>query len=174
MGGRFKSEWVAGMRRNTQYLPFWKISATAKGIDINSFADFIRVTSQPIVIRREWEDQDMSFWNPAFKIRPKVFLQVSRQITVSQEHFQTENEIPKKNLHPVTLPQSEAAQAMKLTLAASAVNKKKVIPLLPGVSFDIKGSTLVYPPFTDTGHEMVQQNIGISINKKSLEFGRHL
>jgi hypothetical protein len=83
-------------------------------------------------------------------------------------------EIPGKGLYPVTLPQTEAVQAMKLTLAGSAVNKKKVLPHLPGVKFDIKRSSLVYLPFTDTGHDMALQNASISINKQALEFGRKL
>jgi predicted RNA-binding Zn-ribbon protein involved in translation (DUF1610 family) len=164
-----------GKGENTVYLPFWKISAaTAEGVKINSFADFIRLTNQPRVVEKEWEGQDMSFWSPAFKIRPKVYLNLSRQFTISQENFRAEESIPKKNLYPVTLPQTEAAQSMKITLASSALNKKMVLPNLPRIRFDIKDSTLVYLPFTDTGHEMVQQHLRISINKNTLEFGRQL
>ncbi len=165
---------VPGQNGETDYLPFWRISATCSGVEINSFADFIRVTNQPIVIKKEWEDQDLCFWNPAFKIRPKVFLQLSRQITVSQTHLQPDNHMPKKGRYPVTLPRDEAIQAMKLTLAGSAVNKRNVLPHLPTVRFNIKKSTLVYLPFSDTGHEMVLQKARISINKQALEFGRQL
>ena len=166
---------VPGKGENTVYLPFWKISAAmVEGVKINSFADFIRLTNQPRVVEKEWEGQDMSFWSPAFKIRPKVYLNLSRQFTISQQNFRTEESIPKKNLYPVTLPQTEAAQSMKITLASSALNKKMVLPDLPRIRFAIKNSTLVYLPFTDTGHEMVQQHVRISINKNTLEFGRQL
>jgi len=165
---------VSGQDANTAYLPFWSISATSTGVEINSFADFIRVTNQPMVIRREWEDMEMSFWTPAFKIRPKVFLRLSSQITVTRRNFQLEREIPGKKPYPVTLPQTEAVQAMKLTLASSAVNKKNVLPRLPDVKFDIKRSSLVYLPFSDTGHDMALQNTSISMSKQALEFGRKL
>ena len=165
---------VPGQEENTVYLPFWKISAVAEGLEINSFADFVRLTNQPRVVGKEWEDLDMSFWSPAFKIRPKVYLNLSRQFTISQQNFQTEEALPKKNLYPVTLPQTEAAQSMKITLANSTLNKKKVLPHLPRVRFNIKGSTLVYLPFTDTNHELVQQHLRISINKNTLQFGRQL
>jgi hypothetical protein len=165
---------VPGQDERTEYLPFWSISATSTGVEIKSFADFIRVTNQPIVIKKEWEDMEMSFWTPAFKIRPKLFLRLSGQITVTRRDFQLKREIPGKGLYPVTLPQTEAVQAMKLTLAGSAVNKKKVLPHLPGVKFDIKRSSLVYLPFSDTGHDMALQNASISINKQALEFGRKL
>ncbi|MCD4716235.1 MAG: hypothetical protein K8R45_05775, partial [Desulfobacterales bacterium] len=67
-----KYQFVPGQGENTVYLPFWKISASAQGVEINSFADFIRLTNQPRVIGKDWETEDMSFWTPAFKIRPKV------------------------------------------------------------------------------------------------------
>ena len=165
---------VPGRDENTVYLPFWKIAAGAKGARINSFADFIRITKQPRVVQKHWENQDMSFWSPAFKIRPKVFLRLSAQLTISQKDFETKEEIRNRDLYPVTMPRSEAAQSMKLTLATSAINKREIFPLLPGVNFTIRDSTLVYLPFTDTSHEMVQQDMRISINKKALEFGRYL
>ena len=165
---------VPGQTEDTMYLPFWRTAATGQGVGINSFADFIRVANQPMVIDKKWEDQEMNFWNPAFKIRPKIFLQLSRQITVSQNLFHPEKEIPQKGLYPVTLPQNEATQAMKITLAAAVINKKNVLPLLPGIRFDTKNSSLVYLPFSDTGHDLVLQNTSISINKQALNFGRQL
>jgi len=165
---------VPGRGKNSIYLPFWKISARDKGLKINSYADFIRLTNQPKVVQRHWENQDMAFWIPAFKIRPKVFLRLAKQMTVSQKDFEMEEEIPKKNLYPVTLPQSEAAQSMKITLASSGLIKKKIFPLLPQVSFTIEESTLVYLPFSDTGHEVIQEHMRVTINKNALKFGRHL
>jgi hypothetical protein len=126
------------------------------------------------VIGKDWEDDEMSFWCPAFKIRPKIFLNLSRQFTISQKHFQAEEVIPKKNVYPVTLPSAEAIQSLKVILASSTLDKKRVFPHLPRIKFDIKDSTLVYLPFRETGHEMVQEQMQISINKKTLEFGRHL
>jgi DNA-directed RNA polymerase subunit RPC12/RpoP len=165
---------VPGGGRDSVYLPFWKTSAIAEGLEINSFADFIRITNQPRVVGKEWEREPMSFWSPAFKIRPKVFLHLSRQFTVTQKPFQGEKEIGNRKLYPVTLPQTEAIQAMKMTLAASALHKKDVLPLLPRVNFRVLDSTLVYLPFSDNGNEMVQQEMRASINKNTLEFGRRL
>ncbi|MES0349909.1 MAG: hypothetical protein ABUK19_04240 [Desulfobacteria bacterium] len=165
---------VPGQGDKTVYLPFWKITARAEGIEINSFADFIRVTNQPKVVQEDWENQDMSYWCPAFKIRPTIFLRLLSQLTVSQKDFETEETIPKQGLYPVTMPQSEAAQSMKLALANSAMTKRDTFPMLPQVHFAIKDSILVYLPFTDKGHDMVQERMGVSVNKKSLEYGRHL
>ncbi|MFC1868320.1 hypothetical protein ACFL0H_09325 [Thermodesulfobacteriota bacterium] len=156
------------------FLPFWKISSNTKGVDINSFADFIRLTNQPRVLNDEWEKENMNFWSPAFKIRPKLFLNLSRQFTISQMRFQEEESISDKRLYPVTLPRTEATQALKIILACSAVNKKSIFPYLPNICFTIKDLSLVYLPFAETAHEMVQQDMGISVNKRGLEFGRKL
>jgi predicted RNA-binding Zn-ribbon protein involved in translation (DUF1610 family) len=169
---RFRA--VLGKDENSIYLPFWRIRAQDRGLKINSYADFIRLTNQPRVIQRQWEDQVMAFWIPAFKIRPKIFLRLARQMTVSQRDFEMEEVIPKRNLYPVTLPQSEAAQSMKITLASSGLIKKKIFPLLPRVNFTIEESTLVYLPFNETGHEVIQEHMRVGINKNALNFGRSL
>lgn len=159
---------------NSIYLPFWKISANTEGVNIDSFSDFIRITNQPRVLGDEWESKGMSYWSPAFKIRPKLFLNLARQFTVSQTLFKEEETIPEKNNYPVTLPRSEALQSLKTILAVSTVTKKNVLPFLPRVRFNIKESTLVYLPFLDTGHDLIQEDTEISVNKQGLEFGRKL
>ncbi len=156
------------------YLPFWRIRAFGRGLELNTFADFIRLTNQPRVVRREMENQEMSFWTPAFKIRPRVFLRLSKRLTLSQGDLQTRELRLKENLYPVTLPQSEAAQSMKIILASSALSKNDILPRLPRISFTVKGSTLVYLPFTIKGNEMIQQKTKITMNKNTLEFGRRL
>jgi hypothetical protein len=82
--------------------------------------------------------------------------------------------LPKQNLHPVTMPQSEAVQSLKLILAGSSLTKRRTFPMLPDVEFTVKDSGLVYLPFTDKGHDLVQPKMGLSINKNALHFGRHL
>jgi len=173
--GRFVEVRVAvapGEGENTLYLPFWKITAGVEGVTINSFADFIRLTNQPRVIGKEWEKEAMHFWAPGFKIRPRIFLKLGKQFTVSQRRFEEGETMQGKSLYPVTLPRAEAAQAMKVILAASAVNKKNVMPYLPRIRFEVTDASLVYLPFTQRGHELVQQHMNISINRNSLEYGR--
>ncbi len=165
---------VPGRNEDATYFPFWRIAARDKGLDIHTYADFIRVTRQPKVLQRHWENQDMCFWIPAFKIRPKLYLHLARQMTILQKDFDTQEDIPKKKLYPVTLPRGEAVQSMKLTLASSAMAKKEIFPLLPQVSFTARQSTLVYLPFNDGGHEMLQEHTHVAINKRTLEFGRYL
>ncbi len=165
---------MQGNDGETEYLPFWQIFASAKGIEINSFGDFMRKTNQPMVIKKSWSGREMSFWIPAFKIRPKIFLQLTKQMTISQARLRPDKMIPKKNLYPTILPRKEAAQAIKMTLANAAVSKKKILPVLGDIQFKLIKSRLVYLPFTDTGHDLVLQNMRISINRQALKFGRKL
>ena len=163
-----------GKGENMIYLPFWKITARDEGQGINSYAAFIRITKQPMVIQSSWENQDLAFWIPAFKIRPKVFLRLAKQMTILQKKFIMEKELPKKNLYPVTLPRSEAVQSLKVTLASTVMTKRKTFPLLPQVNFTITKSHLAYLPFRAMGHDLIQEPLNISINKNTLKYGRYL
>jgi hypothetical protein len=166
---------VPGRGENSVYLPFWKTSARAEGgVDIRSFADFIRITNQPRILSQKWDNEPMHFWSPAFKIRPKVFLNLSRQFTLSQRTYEAEETIKGKRLFPITLPRTEAAQAMKIILAGSTLTKNRVYPHLSRIRFEVDDSMLVYLPFKENGHEMIQEDMDISINKNTLEFGRRL
>lgn len=156
------------------YLPFWKLTVHAQGLEMKSFADFIRLTNQPRIIRDEWENEDMNFWCPAFKIRPKIFLTLAKQFTILQENYAEADEFRSKRLLPASLPCLEAIQALKIILANSTLTKNNVFPLLPQISFKVKGSSLVYLPFTNASQEIIQEHTGISINKKTLEYGRTL
>ncbi|MCD6305376.1 MAG: hypothetical protein J7M32_03705 [Deltaproteobacteria bacterium] len=156
------------------YLPFWKMAVETTGIPIASYADFIRATNQPRVVQRKWEDQNMYFWSPAFKIRPSRFLYLSRQLTVMQIPHEPEGRLPPGNLYPATVPLSEAIQGIKITLAGTAVNKKVFMPRLQDIRLSIRGASLIYLPFRETSHELVQEHTRVSINRTSLNFGRFL
>ncbi|CAK8711639.1 Replication restart DNA helicase PriA [Candidatus Electrothrix laxa] len=160
------------------YLPFWRLSVNLPAVEIQSFADFIRRTNQPLVPRKEWEKQAMQFWIPAFKLRPKIFLRTAKQATVSQWRLTGEQQekemriVP--NMYPVTLPLSEAKQSLKLVLADSATNKRKVFPHLPYLQPEFISSSLVFLPFKDCHHDWVQTPGGTVIAKSVLHFGRAL
>jgi len=156
------------------YLAFWKIAAHVPAMEIYSFADFIHRTNQPMVPRPQWHDRVMSFWIPAFKLRPKSFLQIARQVTVSQWRLAPLDGHVVPDLYPATLPRSEARQAIKVTLAACATSPGKVFPYLPEARIKNTTATLVFLPFHDRGHDWVQPQTGSVIAKSILRFGRTL
>lgn len=156
------------------YIPFWKITAKTDGINIESFADFLRLTNQPVAVNKRHESMEMSYWSPAFKIRPKMFLNTSKQFTLAQIEFDDCGSIPERGLFPVTLPLSEAVQSLKMILVSSAVMKRGIFPNIPRITFNISNKILVYIPFRETRYDMIHDESGISINRQSLEFGRKL
>ncbi len=162
--------------KNSFYLPFWQIQATApQPVEINTFADFIRITNQPLLVRPEWKKQPMRFYAPAFKIRPRSFLRLATRATVSQTRFTlTETDMADIDLHPVTLPGSEAIQALKIILANSALGRKNVFPFLPRIRFSVQQARLALLPFGPSTHEFIQEQSGISVNRNTLRFGHGL
>ncbi len=171
---RIQWQILPGKGDHLLYLAFWKISTRIPAMEIESFADFINKTNQPVVARPQWHDWPMSFWIPAFKLRPKIFLRVARQVTIGQWRLNPENGHVLPNLYPVTLPSSEAGQAVKVTLAASAISPGKIFPFLPQARLrDVKMS-LVYLPFADKQHDWMQPETGAVIDKNVLRLGRTL
>ena len=156
------------------YLPFWKITAHIPALQIYSFADFVERTNQPFLSRPEWREQAMSFWVPAVKLRPKIFLQAGRQATLNQWQLKAEAGRAVPNLFPVTLPAAEARQAVKLMLAASTASPRLIYPHLPQVQLTEVSIQLVYLPIFDKGPDWIQPETGIVIAKNILRFSRSL
>jgi hypothetical protein len=157
------------------YLPFWKFEIAAEGIRLQSFADFIRVTNQALVIRPEWEEPGLYFVSPAFKLRPPDFLRLCTQMTISQRlQVQTADTIPVKNLHPVTLAKADAAKSLKVILANSAVARNSILPHLREIKLRIKNHFLHYLPFARTSHELQLKDLAVTINQRVLNYGRSL
>ncbi|MBN1255389.1 MAG: hypothetical protein JXA50_08970 [Deltaproteobacteria bacterium] len=165
---------VSGRGDNINYLPFWKITARDEGLGINTYGDFIRVTKQPAVMQSGLSNTALSFWIPAFKIRPKIFLRLAKQMTILQRDWTMEERIPKKTLYPVTLPHSEAIQSLNVTLASAVMTRSKFFPLLPDVNFTVIQSHLVYLPFRAVGNDMIEEHLNICINKNTLKYGHYL
>ncbi|MGD9949725.1 MAG: hypothetical protein AB7U29_14785 [Desulfobulbus sp.] len=163
-----------GEKNTALYLPFWKITAHIPVLSIYSFADFIERTNQPMLPRPRWRERAMSFWIPAIKLRPKIFLQAGRQVTLGQWLLKPEEGRVVKNIFPVTLPATEARQAVKVILAASTTSPKRVYPYLPQVRLTETMVQLIYLPCMDKGHDWVQPETGMTIAKNILSFGRSL
>jgi len=165
---------VTSLHKDARYLPFWKIEVKASGVEMESFGDFLRLTNQPLVVRPEHDRMALCFWVPAIKLRPQIFLNLARNLTLSQKRLPAGEAVMAGELFPVTLPRSEAIQALKTVLAEAAVNKRDVLPLLPEIKFQPLATELVYLPFNDNGHDWVQEQIMLAIPGSVLRFGRSL
>lgn len=155
-----------------RFLPFWRIVVSAEGLQLKNFADFLRITNQPVVINDRHENLELNFWVPAFKIRPKYFLNISRNLTVSQYRIPEKTGAMGKNLYPVTLPVEEAVQAIKAILTSAVIKKRDFIPSLPGISLKERHTALVYLPFHAFGHDLVQDHTSVTLSEKVFQYGR--
>ncbi len=160
--------------QNSLQLPFWRISVETSGIKMQTVADFLRATNQPVVVSWEHEERDLEFLVPAMKLRPKIFLKLAKSATLSLLKLPAGEKKLQKPLFPVTLPLKEAVQSLKSIVAAATVNKKDVLPQLPKLTFEIKRTSLALLPFSDTGHDLVQEHSSLSVASSVVQFGRKL
>lgn len=165
---------VQGGRSEDRYLPFWKIRVRSVGDELAALTAMLRLV-HPARFKRLPETQDsLTLWIPAFKIRPRVFLALSRQLTLGQEIPKREISLPRKNRHPVTLPLTEAIQAASVLLADVCPNKRRALPLVSSMSLKVMAAALIHVPFEKTSHELIHRTLKVAIQRNSLALGRYL
>ncbi len=156
------------------YLPFWRIKADIVGIRLDSYADLVREANLPRVVKPAWESTEFRFWIPAFKVRPRTFLRLSNAFTLSQPRQTLEPTLPEGRMHPVNLPVSEAIEALKTTLAGFLRPAKRMISILPDIQIRATSYLLVYIPFMEKPHELINQKCRTAVNKNQLRFSSNL
>lgn len=159
---------------NTLFLPFWRIKTDISGITLNSYADLIRIANLPKAVQGSWKDEEFRFWSPAFKVRPRVFLRLGRNVTLSQPREELVGELPKDRLHPVTLWIEEAVESLIINLASFLKPQKELLPILKDIKIKPKSYLLVYIPFVEQHHEFIQPSLYLSLNKTQLSLASNL
>ena len=155
------------------YLPFWRMNVHIEELKTRSYADLMKLANAPKVTKEE-EGADLYFWTPAFKVPPQPFLRLTLGMTISQPREEFERSLPRSSLYPVTLPVSEAAESIKITIANFAIDKKKIIPKLNEMNIHLNESLLVYLPFTSSGIDFINPHTHLCIHKNYLKLGRNL
>ncbi|MFH0845743.1 MAG: hypothetical protein V1930_09710 [Pseudomonadota bacterium] len=156
------------------YLPFWRIKAETSGIELDSYADLIRVANLPRVVKEEDGEKPFHFWSPAFKVRPDDFLRSCRNPTLFQFRGELLPDLPAMRRYPVTLSIMEAMKSLKLNLASFIKPQKTFFPKLREIDIRPKSFTLVYIPFRERGDELAQPQFRLIINKNTLKFAHFL
>ena len=156
------------------YLPFWRIRPEISGINLNNYVDLIKMANIPKVIQPGWEDIGFRFWVPAFKVRPKIFLQLSKNMTLSQLHHELNEELPEHRHHPITLPIAEAIESLKVNIASFIKPKNMLVEIFHEIGITIKSFVLVYVPFLEKHHEFIQPDLQFAINKNILALSENL
>ena len=156
------------------YLPFWRITAQISGITLHSYADLVKLANLPKAIQKGWDEIKFRFWTLAFKVRPQSFLRLARHITLAQPQKKLEKELPDARIHPVTLPVSEAMDSLTINLASFMKPQKDLFPMLEDISITPVSYLLVYIPFVEKHHELIQPDLHLTINKNQLALASNL
>ena len=159
---------------NSIYLPFWRIQSEISGIALRSYADLVNVANIPKMVQPGWENIDFRFWAPAFKVRPKIFMQLSKNMTLAQLHQELAEELPEHRHHPITLPVTEAIESLKINLASFVKPKNQLAEILHEIGITAKSFALVYVPFVEKHHEFIQPDLQYAINKNILALSENL
>ena len=171
---KLKFAFMPSKEENIIYLPFWRIKADVTGIKLNSYADLVRIANIPKAVQKKWEDVEFRFWAMAFKVRPRVFLRLARNITLAQPQEKLVRELPDALLHPVTLPIEEAIESLTVNLAGFMKPQKDLLPILSDITIKPKSYLLVYIPFIEQHHEFIQPELHLTINKNLFELASNL
>lgn len=155
------------------YLPFWAMRLEAGGVRLRSFADLVRLANWPRAVRPEMEEMLLSFWVPAFKVRPSSYLRLARALTALQLRGELDRSLPRDPLlYPVTLPLREGAESLKPLIASLAVPKLHFMPRLPQIRIKVRAALLAFVPFVRDGTEFVHRPGHLSVSANALRWGR--
>ncbi|MFC1886724.1 hypothetical protein ACFLZM_06690 [Thermodesulfobacteriota bacterium] len=166
---RLEFAYIAGTGDNMIYLPFWRIKAEISGIELESYADLVKIANLPKAPQSGWADIPFYFWAPAFKVPPRNFLNLMRSLTLSQPRQKMIKEMPAGNLYPVKLPITEAVECLKIILASFIKPPERHLPRLNEISINPKRYLLIYIPFQIRQNELIQSKLHMTINKNLLE-----
>ncbi len=165
---------LAGAGEHLRYLPFWRIKADISNIALNSYADLVREANLPKTVQPGMPDPAFHFWALAFKVRPQFFIKLSQTMTIAQPAGKFLRGTPSSNLHPVNLPLKEALESLKLTLSGIIKPRRKVMSILPDIQITPRSFVLVYLPFVEKQHDLVQPGMGLAVNKNMLAHAKNL
>mgnify|MGYP001027524926 FL=1 len=155
-------------------LPFWRIRVSAKGIPLDSFADYARFCNLPRAVTPAMEETPFYFWVPAFKTHADLYLRLIRRLTLFQWQGELRKQLGPLKCHPVTLPAEEALESLTAALADLAADKRDVLPKLGEIGIAMKEAILVYVPFRERGGELIQPQIPLGIQRKALQYGLNI
>jgi DNA-directed RNA polymerase subunit RPC12/RpoP len=171
---KFTTVHIAGQGEPLRYLPFWCIKADISGLTLKAYSDLVREANLPKTVKPGDSDSAFYFWALAFKVRPQFFIKLSQTMTLAQPQGTFFPGIPKADLHPVNLPLKEGLESLKLTLSGIIKPRHKIMNRLPGIKIKPTNVVLVYLPFIEKHHDLIQPEMNVAINKNMLAHARNL
>ena len=66
----------------------------------------------------------------------------------------------------MTLSARDAGESLKTSLAHMSMAKRALFKRLPDINLKVKGSRLIYFPFTTMSNDLVNKDMQISVNRQ--------
>lgn len=156
-------------------IPFWKLAVKFTKLQLKKYADIIKLANLPKAILNEHKTKDFYFFIPGFKINPKLFLRLGKQVSLLQpDSIPFKTQLPRLDFYPGDLPLQEGLEAVLPILMELCKRQKGFWEILVKEKIKLDKYSLIYLPFTKTGSEYVQPELKFSIPVNSLKFGRTL
>jgi hypothetical protein len=161
-------------RDDVFYLPFWQMKVRVSGIQLESYADLIKVANLPKAPSEEWARTPFYFCAPAFKINPALFLRWCKQLTATPAPTDLINNFPAKKIYPATLSLTGALESSLITLTSLMADKRHLAEIAPSLKFTLEDFSLILHPFAISAQELVHTKIGFSMEMSALNLGAYL
>lgn len=156
------------------YVPVWRITAEVKGVELKSHADLIRLANLPKAVQSSMEEQPFYFWAMALKLGSHAFLTLSKRFTGAQIQDELVEKLPAGQLLPVNIPPTEAAESLKLIISDLITQRQSLHRILPDLQITPHKARLVYIPFRDRKHDLVQEQLDLALDKNQLRWASSL
>lgn len=150
------------------FLPFWRLSVEAEGIQLRTFADLARISNIPKAPRDAWSQERAYLWIPSFRINPTLFLRLAKQFSLAELQAVPDASWKGTSIFPVRLNRRQAEESVKVVLGHLAAVKKHIYPHLAKLRITILDAELVLVPCQRQGEDLVQPELGISLSRSSL------
>jgi DNA-directed RNA polymerase subunit RPC12/RpoP len=171
---RLESHCLPEAGTDVHYLPFWLITADISDIALRTYGDLVKAANLPKVVDSALAGREFRFWAPAFKLRAQAFLRIAESLTLTQIQEILTPGLPPERHHPVTLPVEEACESLKVVMAGFLKPRRRVAEMLTRIGVHPTHFRLAYLPFRDDGHDFIQVQTQLAVNKNLLSLSEQL
>jgi predicted Zn-ribbon and HTH transcriptional regulator len=164
---------VVPAARDAIAVPFWRLRVAIHGRELETAADLVRFGNLPRGVTTPAADAPLAFWAPAFSFHPRLFLRLSRQLTILQPQVAAEEGGLIRRFLPVGFADRGALGVVKSVLAEIGVPRGEMPQLIPRLEVEPRESALVFLPFEERGGDLVQPQMGFAVPKSALQPAGH-
>jgi ribosomal protein S27AE len=163
-----------GQTEDVLFLPFWRMSVRADGLESALHLDPLKHVPPAWGPPKPISFAQFSLWSPAFFIHPVLFLRLSERATMWQPGGGASAGTESLQMYPVTMPASEAAKLASLILGLVLADRRKMLPLILRSEVEVGDLSLAFLPFRRPGGEVACGAMRAVIEESALKAGRNL